>query len=161
VGDFLFQGGDSADGERRFRALYGEHNNQTDQECLMSLTNYGENRLLGLLIANENLYVGLHTVVATETGSGTEVSGGGYARKALALSTPENGQTANTALIQFPTATANWGTVTGFGLWNAVSSGNLLWYGILTDQNNNPLPKTVTAGDIFQIPVSNLTLTLD
>lgn len=127
----------------------------------MSLTNYGENRMLSLLIGSGTLYVGLHSTAATESSAGTEVSGGGYARKAIAFSTPENGQTANTALIQFPTATANWGTVSGFGLFDALTGGNMLWYGILTDQNNNPLPKTVTAGDIFQIPVSNLTLTLD
>jgi hypothetical protein len=127
----------------------------------MSLTNYGENWFLQQLIDSGNLYIGLDTTSASETGPGVEVSGGGYSRMQIPLAAPADGQTSNTTLIQFPTATENWGTVYGFGLWDAPTGGNLYWYGILTDQNGNPLPKTVTAGDIFQIPANNLTLTMD
>jgi hypothetical protein len=78
-------------------------------------------------------YVGLFTAVGTDAGTGfTEPSGGGYARVATAAadwntatgSAPSSISNANP--INFPTATANWGTIIGFGLYDAASAGNLL-----------------------------------
>jgi hypothetical protein len=77
-------------------------------------------------------YVGLFTAVGLDSGSGfTECSGGGYARVATAaadwnaagLSAPSTITNANP--LVFPIATAGWGTIIGFGLFDAASGGNL------------------------------------
>lgn len=94
------------------------------------------------------LYVSLHTADPTDTGSGTEVSGGSYARVQRdpadanwtgASST--DGLTDNVAAITFASPSANWGVVTHFGIWDALTTGNLICYGTLTT------PKTINNGD--------------
>src|SRR4051812_2017099 len=77
-------------------------------------------------------YVGLFTAAPTDAGGGTEVSGGGYARVNASgkFPAPSGGQVANNASIDFPNATASWGTVVAWGLFTA--SGQLLRWGSLT-----------------------------
>lgn len=79
------------------------------------------------------VYVALFTAVGSDAGTGfTEPSGGGYARVATAAadwssasgSAPSSISNANP--INFPTASANWGNIIGFGLYDASSGGNLL-----------------------------------
>lgn len=92
-------------------------------------------------------YIGLFTTAPTSDSGITgavEVSGGSYARQATSGATwnaasnssgsepsvtPAN--ITNAAAITFPIATANWGTVTSFGLFDAVSAGNLLCWDFL------------------------------
>jgi hypothetical protein len=85
------------------------------------------------------LYVSLHTANPTDAGTGTEVTGGSYARVACnpadanwSAASATDGVTANVAAITFPTPSAGWGTVTHFGIWDAASGGNLLVHGALT-----------------------------
>ena len=94
------------------------------------------------------LYVSLHTANPTDDATGTEVSGGSYARVQRdpldanwtgASST--SGLTDNAAPLTFPSPTANWGVVTHFGIWDASSAGNMLIYGALVT------PKTINNGD--------------
>jgi hypothetical protein len=94
------------------------------------------------------LAVSLHTANPSDDASGTEVSGGSYARVQRNPSdsnwtavSATDGVTDNAAAITFPAPTANWGTVTHFGIWDATSGGNLLCYGALTT------PKTINNGD--------------
>jgi hypothetical protein len=94
------------------------------------------------------LYVSLHTADPTDDGSGTEVSGGSYARVQRdpldanwTAASATDGVTDNAAAITFPAPTANWGSITHFGIWDASSGGNLLIHGALTT------PKTVNNGD--------------
>lgn len=95
------------------------------------------------------VYVALFTAVGIDAGTGfTEVTGGSYARVATAGadwntssgSAPSTISNANT--VQFPTATADWGTVIAFGLFDAASAGNLLAWDYLG--NYNYLPATVS-----------------
>jgi hypothetical protein len=93
-------------------------------------------------------HVSLHTANPADDASGTEVSGGSYARVQrdaddLNWSAPSltAGLSANLASLTFPAPSANWGVVTHFGIWDAASGGNLLCYGALT------VPKTVNSGD--------------
>ncbi len=95
------------------------------------------------------IYVALFTAAPSDAGGGTEVSGGGYARVALAPgdtnwtathggtsgnSSGTGGQTANAVAITFPAPTANY-TVTHFGLFDAASGGNLwIWDALTTPQ---------------------------
>jgi hypothetical protein len=87
------------------------------------------------------VYFALFTVAPTQSGGGTEVTGGSYARIAATFGAPANGVSSNSAPVTFPTATASWGTVVAAGIFDALSGGNLLYYGTLGT------PKTVGNGD--------------
>ena len=100
------------------------------------------------------VYVGLFTSTVTAGGSGTEVSGGSYARTSATFSASSSGATANSADITFPTATASWGTVSHIGLYDASTSGNLLFHTPLDTS------KTIDKDDIFKITSGNLSVTL-
>jgi len=101
-------------------------------------------------------YISLHTADPTDDGTGTEVSGGSYARTSASFATASgtSGSVATDADVTFPTATASWGTVTHIGIWNDPSSGNLLYHTALDSS------KTIDSGDIFKITSGNLTVTL-
>ena len=109
------------------------------------------------------IYVSLHTADPTDAGSGAEVSGNGYARSnasdSLTWTVAAAGGTTtakNDQAIAFPQATGNYSSnVTHIGIWDAASSGNLLFHGELTTA------KTVTTGDTFQINASALVITLE
>ena len=106
--------------------------------------------------AVNNPYVSLHTADPTDAGTGTEVSGGSYARTASSFATASgtSGLVATDADVTFPTATATWGTVGWIGLWDAASSGNMLYHTALDAS------KTIDSGDIFKITTGNLTVEL-
>lgn len=126
----------------------------------MSFSNYLENKVLDHVFggvaytAPTTLYVGLFTSDPGETGSGTEVSGGSYARQTIAF-TVTGSQASNTAAVEFPTATASWGTITFAAIYDALSGGNLLAYGALTTS------KTIDNGDVFRIPTGDFDIDLD
>lgn len=126
----------------------------------MSFSNYLENKVLlhvfgaTAYTAPSTLYVALFTSDPGETGSGTEVSGGSYARQTIAFTVTGN-QASNTAAVEFPTATASWGTITYAAIYDAVSGGNLLAYGALTTS------KTIASGDVLRIPAGDFDINLD
>lgn len=62
---------------------------------------------------------------------------------------------ANDGAITFPTASASWGTVTHFGVFDASTAGNLLYWGALTTS------KAVGSGDTASFAVGELDVTLD
>lgn len=101
-------------------------------------------------------YLGLYTAAPTDAGGGTEVSttGTAYARQTIAFTITGNSAT-NSAIITFPTATANWGTVTHIGIFDTLTAGNLLYWGTAAAS------KTITTGDTMQVNSSNITITLD
>jgi len=126
----------------------------------VSFSNFLENKVLGHVFgatpytAPATLYVGLFTSSPGETGSGSEVSGGSYARQTIAFTVTGN-QASNTAAVEFPTATASWGTITFAAIYDASSGGNLLAYGALTTS------KTIDNGDVFRIPAGDFDINLD
>lgn len=126
----------------------------------MSFTNYLETELLDHVFAGNaftsptSVYVGLYTVAPSEAGGGTEVSGGGYVRVVGTFTVTGNTATSNAA-VEYPTATADYGTVSHVGIFDAISGGNLLAYAALTAS------KAITTGDVFRIPTGDLTITLD
>jgi hypothetical protein len=106
--------------------------------------------------APTNVYVGLHTATPQDDASGTgEVSGGSYARQSATFAAASGGSASTSATITFPAATANWGTITHIGIYDASSAGNLLYHGAVTTS------KTIESGDTFQISSGNLTISLD
>src|SRR5688500_10393101 len=97
------------------------------------------------------LAVALFTVTPSDSGGGTEVSGGSYARvdrppldANWTAASATDGATDNAAIITFPTPTANWGTVVAFGIFDATTAGNLLVWGPIspskTINNGDPAP---------------------
>jgi len=103
------------------------------------------------------LYVGLYTAAPSDSGGGTEVSGGSYARKsmpAMTVSGTSPTEATNGAAVEFITATGSWGTVTHVGVFDASSSGNLLAWAALTAS------KTVSSGDVFRFDAGDLDITL-
>lgn len=117
-------------------------------------TNYLEDEVIkhifrtGSFTKPTGLHVALFTAAPGEAGGGTEVTGGSYARVNLApgdanwaATSGGNGTTSNAAAITFPAPTANWGTVTHWGVFDASTGGNLLIYAALT------VSKTINNGD--------------
>jgi hypothetical protein len=127
---------------------------------MAEMSNFLENALINATLRNTTytsvatVYVSLWTSDPTDAGSGTEVSGGSYARTAVTFAVPSNGVTTNDADVTFPTATASWGTVGWIGINDALSSGNLLYHTPLDTA------KTIDSGDIFKISTGNLSVTL-
>ena len=127
---------------------------------MSEMSNYLENALINVTLratsytAPTTVYVSLWTSDPTDAGSGTEVSGGSYARTAVTFAAPSNGVTTNNADVTFPTATASWGTVGWIGINDALTTGNLLYHTPLDTA------KTLDSGDIFKITTGNLSVTL-
>jgi hypothetical protein len=106
-------------------------------------------RLLGLQpwTPPSTYYVALYTDAPTEAGGGTEVTGAGYARVAVAndlvnFPAADNGEKANATLIGFPAPTDLWGEVVAFGFHSAASGDVLVLWGVLDS------PLLVDSGDI-------------
>ena len=126
---------------------------------MSAFSDYLENKVLDHVFGGVNytapstLYLALYTVAPTDTGGGTEVSGTAYARQTVAF-TGTNDTASNTSAVEFPTAGASWGTIVAVGIFDALTSGNLLAYGNLTDS------KTIASGDVFRVPAGDLDITL-
>jgi len=127
---------------------------------MAEFSNYLENALINAVLRNTTytspatVYVSLYTSDPTDADTGTEVSGGSYARTSVTFGAPSNGVSTNSADVTFPTATAGWGTVSHIGIHDASTSGNLLFHTPLDTA------KTIDSGDIFKIETGNLSVTL-
>ena len=107
------------------------------------------------------IFIALFTAAPDDTGGGTEVTGGSYARVSLDSSVSDkwtvagagSGLADNTAAITFVTATASWGTVVAVGIFDALTVGNLLLHGLLTAS------KVVDSGDTFEFAAGDLDIT--
>jgi hypothetical protein len=128
----------------------------------MAFSDYLEDKLLKHTFANTaytspgTVYLGLFTAAPSDTGGGTEVSGGSYARISCAFSVSGSDPTTatNSSAAEFATATGTWGSVGWVGVFDASSSGNLLAWAALTAS------KTVSSGDVFRFDQGDLDITL-
>jgi hypothetical protein len=128
----------------------------------MSLSNLFETNVLTWLLTGDAVtrpsafYVALFTSNPDEDASGTEVSTSGtaYARQSVSFSVSGN-TASNTAAIEFPTATASYGTVTHVGVFDASTAGNLIAYAALTTS------KAIDTGDVLRLPANDLDITMD
>lgn len=129
---------------------------------MAEMSNYLENALLNGTLngttytAPTTVYVSLWTSNPNDDGSGTEVSGGSYARAAVSFATASgtSGEVLNDAAVEFAAATASWGVVGWIGINDALSGGNLMYHTALDTS------KTIDTGDIFKIAIGNLSVTL-
>jgi len=128
-----------------------------------ALSDYLENKVIDHLARGQtftapgSLYVALATTAGNDAACGTEVSGGSYARVEVAsslanwagtqsagstaASSGTGGTTSNNNAVTFPAPTGNWGQVVEFCVYDAASSGNLLWRAALATA------KTINNGD--------------
>lgn len=118
-----------------------------------------------------NFYVSLHTGACSDSATGTEVSGGNYARVAIpkgdanwtgthgsatGASSGTSGTISNAAAVPFAAPTANWGLVTHFAIWNAITAGTQLICNALTAS------KTINNGDAApSFAINALTVQID
>lgn len=120
----------------------------------MSKSAYLEDRALDHVLGGPDftrpalVFLALFTVAPTEpdgTG-GTEVATASYARVQLTNDATEfpnasGGSKTNANAIIFATATEAWGTIQGWALFDALSGGNMLYFGAVTT------PKSVELDD--------------
>ncbi len=127
---------------------------------MAEMSNYLENALINATLRNTSytspttVYVSLYTSDPSDADTGTEVSGGSYARTAVTFGAPSNGVSTNSAAVEFPQATGSWGTVGWIGIEDASTGGNLLYHTALDAS------KTIDSGDIFKIATGSLSVTL-
>lgn len=129
---------------------------------MAALSDYSEKLLLDWMMTTGSAtrptawYVGLFTAAPSDSGGGTEVSGNGYSRQSatFAAATSPGGTTDNTGSVSFTASGGNWGSITHIGIFDASTSGNLLWHGSLSSS------KTVNDGDTLQFAAGAIDLTL-
>ncbi len=132
---------------------------------MSAASNYLENKILDHVLTasaftQPSRYIALFTQSPGESGSFTyeiSTSGTAYARQAVTFAAAASGSSATNATVTFPTATANWGTITHVAVvdGDTEGAGNVLFYGAVTTS------KTIETGDTFQISSGNLTISLD
>jgi len=128
----------------------------------MSFSNTFETHVLNYVFTATSVtrptawYLALFTSNPAEDASGTEVSTSGtaYARQSAAFTVSGN-TASNSSAIEFPTATASYGTVSHVGVFDASTSGNLIAYSALSTS------KAIDTGDVFRVPSGDLDITLD
>jgi len=127
-----------------------------------NLSDYAENALLDHSVNDGTMtvagcFLALFTAAPSDAGGGTEVTGNNYSRTsvpAASWAAASGGSKSTSADVNFPTASGSWGTITHIGLFDASTSGNLLWHGALTAS------KAIGSGDVFRMASGQLTLTL-
>lgn len=134
---------------------------------MAALSDYAERKILDHLFKNTTFtspsaYIALFTTDPSDSDSGTEVSGNGYARVQIdtlmgsAASASDVTSITNSSAITFAAASGgSFGTITHIGIYDASTAGNLLAHGQLTAS------KQIDDGDQFQINTGNLTITID
>ena len=126
----------------------------------MPLSNYSKQGTINFWFRNQSVtqpssvYVALYSTDPTGANTGTEISGGGYARQPAVFGAPTiSGNQAiaqNTAVINFPQLTAAVGTAAYIALLDAASSGNLIAYAALPTslQLNAGFQPYIAVGDL-------------
>jgi hypothetical protein len=104
-------------------------------------------------------YLALFTASPGAGNTGTEVSGNNYSRVSVAMSSGQwtrSGQTVtNNNLISFPVFSGTVGTVVAVGIYDAASSGNLLWFADLA----GAYQKSFSANDQAVYPAQSISIT--
>ncbi len=123
---------------------------------MTAISNYSENQIVNLVLRNTawavpTIYVSAHTGDPSETGA-NELAGGGYQRVAVPLWNAASARSlANTNEIIFPFMAAAVGTVTYYGINDALSGGNFLW------QTTSAASGLATAvGSALRVPAGGL-----
>jgi hypothetical protein len=124
----------------------------------MPMTNYLANSMANAVLRNTSytspasVYATLYSVSPTVSTSGTELTGNGYARQLTTFAAPTAGATSSNVAITFGAATGNnWPTVVAFGIVDASTSGNILFYKSISGRN-------IQVGDSLVIDSGDITI---
>lgn len=129
---------------------------------MSQLSDWSEKALLDWLMGGATptrpttRYLALFTAAPSDSGGGTEMSGGGYARQAVTCdaATSGAGTCSNSNAPSFTISGVDPAAFTHVGVFDAVSGGNLLWHGALTQS------KDLGDGDTINFAIGELDFTL-
>jgi hypothetical protein len=120
----------------------------------MPLSTYLANKLVDNAVAGinytppSNIYLALYT----NNDATGELSGSGYLRQFIGMSTATNGVSTNTSAVSY-TATANWSTIRSVAIMDATSSGNQLFVQPIA-------PRNVRNGDTLTFAIGKIQVSL-
>jgi hypothetical protein len=123
-----------------------------------SISDFLENELLDHIfnvVYNRptNLFLGLSTADPLDTGAGlAEPSDGAYSRATITFGAAAARAVTQNAKLTFAQATAAWGVLTHYGVFDAVSAGNMLAHGSLT------VAKNVVSGNTPSVATSEVAI---
>lgn len=115
---------------------------------------YLSNALLNAVLRNAaytspaTVYLAAYTSDPTVNDTGTEVTGGSYARPSLTFAAPSGGTSVNNADVSIPGMPAV--TVSHVAVRDAATGGHLLFFGALAS------PRSLSAGDSFIVRAGDL-----
>lgn len=118
--------------------------------------------LRGGTYAGGLVYIALFTTDPTDAASGSELADSGYIRQVAGnpassgFDAPNatGGNTANSAVVTFPAIVDAQVVVTHWAIFDAQTSGNMLYHAALTNA------KTLDVSDVLSFPIGSLTVTL-
>ena len=134
---------------------------------MANITTYAAGKLLDHMLGTtaytfpSTVYVALYKASPTIAGTQTNEVGGAtataYSRQATDFDAAVAGACDNTAQITFTEAAAgdDWGTVTHWAILDALTAGNMLFFGTVSPE------MTITAGMQYVIAAGALDLTID
>ena len=135
---------------------------------MANITTYAANKLVDHILGTAEytfpatVYVALFTANPTIAGAQTsEVAEAAYARQAVDFDASVAGASDNTAQITFPQAGTgeDWGTISHFGIMDALTAGNMLGFGEFTKAPADP-HMHITAGMQYVIPAGALDMSI-
>lgn len=126
---------------------------------MAAFSNFAETQILNNLFRTNGVYIALYKTNPTDSNTGEEVTGGSYQRQQVSFSAPtqinDKGTVANNADINFPVASAEWGTVSFVGVTDATTGGNLLAYQAVTN------PRAVLISDRLRFLAGEFKISVD
>jgi len=128
---------------------------------MSAMTDYLELKVLDHVLGTTaytmptNTWLSLHTTTPTDSAAGTEVSTGAYARQNIDFAAASAGVAANSNALTFTATGASWGSVTHWGIWDAVTTGNRLIWGAFTTA------RTINDGESLTVAIGAITVTAD
>jgi hypothetical protein len=132
---------------------------------LAQASNYLEDGVLNYFFRNQSVaqptavYLALYINDPTDADTGTEVSGGSYARKQVTFGAPaqvgDKAVISNNAKVEFDIATTDWGQVSHWAIRTAATGGNQLCHGAFSRVEN------VQQGNRFTIEIGNLQVSME
>jgi hypothetical protein len=127
---------------------------------MSELSNFLENKFLDITLNSATAYnvttpyLALFSTDPTDAGSGTECSWTGYARQSMSFGAASSGTASTDAAITFPAVAGSDVTITHIGIYDASSSGNLLYHTPLDAS------KTLSADDVMSVASAGISVTM-
>ena len=133
---------------------------------MSGFSNYLEDNLVNVTLRGTTytggaVYIALFKTDPTDAASGAELTDPSYARQRAhgavvsdGFTAPSNGATSNARTLTFPAISGVQVTLTHWGIFDALTGGNLLYHAPLQ------VSKTLDPSDVLSFPIGSLTVTL-